>query len=190
MLYVCAGVLGLEPLQNRTGEKGGAREGWQKARQEWYTTTKAKSYHTGCEGHRVVMASTDDGVDVRIEPPSSAGDSDHEREEKEAYKSTVERLRSLVFCTDQNANMDEIRRLVCLPLPASSCGVDDAISPIRANLWSAMLLGLRPEDLIRSEFSLRFRGIMHRHFVWRFSCSLVYVVVEERNPRRPSEQFF
>lgn len=99
------------------------------------------------------MASTDEGVDVRIEPPGSAGNSDNEGGEKESYSRTVERLRSLVFCTDQNANMDEIRRLICTPLPASSCGVDDAISPIRANLWSAMLLGLRPEDLIRSDRS-------------------------------------
>jgi len=104
------------------------------------------------------MASTNEGSagdsdDVRIEPSGSAGDSEQgEKEELGSpgeMTSTVERLRSLVLCADQNANMDDIRRLIAKPLPASACGVEDAISNIRANLWSAMLLGLRPEDLIR-----------------------------------------
>ncbi|CAM9835806.1 unnamed protein product, partial [Scytosiphon promiscuus] len=32
-------------------------------------------------------------------------------------------------------------------LPDSACGKADAVAPMRANLWSVMLLGLRPEDL-------------------------------------------
>lgn len=68
-------------------------------------------------------------------------------EEMEEYAKTVERLRSLVFSESQN--IDEIRRLVVARLPDSACGTEDAISSIRANLWSVMLLGLRPEDLSR-----------------------------------------
>lgn len=99
------------------------------------------------------MAATDElRVDVRIEPPSSAGDTDtgssdeqQEEEQDAEYLELVERLRSLVFSQDQD--IDEIRRLIITRLPESACGEEDVIAPIRANLWSAMLLGLRPEDL-------------------------------------------
>lgn len=43
----------------------------------------------------------------------------------------------------------EICRLLIKRLPESACGQEDAIAPIRANLWSVMLLGLRPDDLNR-----------------------------------------
>lgn len=110
------------------------------------------------------MASTGEGTDVRIDPPGCPADSDDRREKQEGYGSIVERLRSLVFCQEQNANTDEIRRLICTQLPDSACGVEDAIAPIRANLWSALLLGMRPEDLIRLEPLVgSCRGITHRH---------------------------
>lgn len=96
------------------------------------------------------MAATDElTIDVRIEPPTSAGGGDEEQEQQEQdedeYSQLVERLRSLVFSQDQD--IDEIRRLIITRLPESACGEEDSIAPIRANLWSAMLLGLRPEDL-------------------------------------------
>lgn len=99
-----------------------------------------------------VTATTDKlRINVRIEPPSCAGDSDEEEEVEEegqrddGYSARVERLRSLVFSQDQDT--DEIRRLIVTRLPQSACGEEDVIAPLRANLWSAMLLGLRPEDL-------------------------------------------
>lgn len=99
------------------------------------------------------MASTDKPeAGERNDPPCSAGGNCAERgkeEEEEEYTFIVERLRSLVFGEHQSINIDEIRRLIVKKLPASACGVEDAIAPIRANLWSAMLLGLRPEDLNR-----------------------------------------
>lgn len=71
------------------------------------------------------------------------------------YHSTiVEPLRALVSdevpskeVTEETTK--EICRLLIKRLPESACGDEDAIAPIRANLWSAMLLGLRPEDLNR-----------------------------------------
>lgn len=99
-----------------------------------------------------MVASTDNKPEAgtRIDPPCSAGgDAREQGKEEEEYRGVVERLRSLVFGEDQSINIDEIRRLIITKLPASACGADDAIAPIRANLWSAMLLGLRPEDLNR-----------------------------------------
>lgn len=108
------------------------------------------------------MASTDKlEAGARIDPRCSAGDNDAEQgkeEEEEEYSSgVVERLRSLVY--GESSNINEIRKLIVKKLPASACGVDDAIAPIRANLWSAMLLGLRPEDLNRCAFTAD-RGII------------------------------
>lgn len=72
----------------------------------------------------------------------------------ENYSSVVERLKALV--SDESAlraltdeTTQEIRRLLMIRLPESACGQEDVIEPIRANLWSVMLLGLRPEDLNR-----------------------------------------
>lgn len=98
------------------------------------------------------MASTDDPeAGERIDPPRSTDGNEVEQrnEEDEEYSGVVERLRSLVFGEDQSINIEEIRSLIIKKLPAGACGVEDAIAPIRANLWSAMLLGLRPEDLNR-----------------------------------------
>lgn len=99
------------------------------------------------------MASADKlEVEARIDPPCSAGGDDEEQEQEkgeEEYSGIVERLRSLVVSEDQAIDIGEIRRLIIKKLPPSACGAEDAIAPIRANLWSAMLLGLRPEDLNR-----------------------------------------
>ncbi|CAM9295298.1 unnamed protein product, partial [Ectocarpus sp. 13 AM-2016] len=84
-------------------------------------------------------------VDVGKGPLDSAGDGDGEKLEEEEYARVVERLRMLVGCEDQD--LDEIRRLVVTRPPKSACGEHDAVEPIRADLWSAMLLGLRTEDL-------------------------------------------
>lgn len=72
------------------------------------------------------------------------------------YSCVVERLKGLVAGFDSSdssklakENVEEIRQLLALRLPASACGENDVISPIRASLWSIMLLGLRPEDLNR-----------------------------------------
>lgn len=86
-------------------------------------------------------------VDVGKGPLDSAGDGDGEKYEQEEYAKVVERLRTLVACEEQD--MDEIRRLIIARPPKSACGEHDAIDPIRADLWSAMLLGLRTEDLNR-----------------------------------------
>lgn len=64
----------------------------------------------------------------------------------------VERLKSLVSEKSAVVTDDitkEIQELLITRLPESACGEEDVIAPIRANLWSAMLLGLRPEDLDR-----------------------------------------
>lgn len=98
------------------------------------------------------MASTDKPeAGARIDPPCSSGDNNagQGREEEEEYGGLVERLRSLLSGEDQSINIDEIRRLIIKKLPPAACGIEDVIAPIRANLWSAMLLGLRPEDLNR-----------------------------------------
>lgn len=98
------------------------------------------------------MDSTDTAeVGARMDPPCLAGggDAEQEKREEEEYGGVVERLRSLVSCEDQSININEIRSLIVKKLPASACGIEDVIAPIRANLWSAMLLGLRPEDLNR-----------------------------------------
>lgn len=101
------------------------------------------------------MASTDNPeVGARVDPSCSAGDNVVEQgNEEEEYSGIVEGLRSLVFGETQSINIDEIRELIVKKLPASACGAEDAIAPIRANLWSAMLLGLRPEDLNRYVFT-------------------------------------
>lgn len=101
--------------------------------------------------------STEDGEMHRLEEEEGEGG-----EEKEEYAKTVERLRSLVF--SESHNIDEVRRLIVVRLPDSACETEDAISPIRANLWSVMLLGLRPEDLSRCGVCCRVsskRGINH-----------------------------
>lgn len=74
---------------------------------------------------------------------------------KDDYHSTiVEPLKALVSdklprqeVTEETTQ--EICRLLIKRLPKSACGQEDSIAPVRANLWSAMLLGLRPEDLNR-----------------------------------------
>lgn len=72
--------------------------------------------------------------------------------------SVVERLKLLLCSSDESASAaaaltdeatSEIRRLLVRRLPESACGEEDRIAPIRANLWSVLLLGLRPEDLNR-----------------------------------------
>lgn len=62
----------------------------------------------------------------------------------------VERLKSLAAMpelTEEHTN--EIRELLRARLPDSVCDDEDLIAPVRAKLWSIMLLGLRPEDLHR-----------------------------------------
>lgn len=45
--------------------------------------------------------------------------------------------------------LHEIRLLLAERLSEEACQGQDEIAQVRANLWSAMLLGLRPEDLNR-----------------------------------------
>lgn len=66
----------------------------------------------------------------------------------------VEQLKILVSRSGVEMNdvcIGEIRELLARRLPDSACaeGAEDLIAPLRAKLWSVMLLGLRPEDLNR-----------------------------------------
>ncbi|CAM9422410.1 unnamed protein product [Ascophyllum nodosum] len=63
------------------------------------------------------------------------------------HASNYERLKSLVSGELSQDVVHEIRHLLAERLPEISCRGRDEITAIRANLWSAMLLGLRPEDL-------------------------------------------
>ena len=65
------------------------------------------------------------------------------------HASNYERLKSLVSGELSQDVVHEIRHLLAERLPEISCRGRDEITAIRANLWSAMLLGLRPEDLNR-----------------------------------------
>lgn len=60
-----------------------------------------------------------------------------------------ERLKSLASGELSDDVVQEIRLLLAERLSEGACHGQDEIAPIRANLWSAMLLGLRPEDLNR-----------------------------------------
>lgn len=77
-------------------------------------------------------------------------------------------LRALVSRPREEINdkcIDDIRALLTPRLPDEVCeeGQEDLIAPLRAKLWSVLLLGLRPEDLNRFECSaesecVRLRG--------------------------------
>lgn len=60
-----------------------------------------------------------------------------------------ERLKSLASGELSEDVIQEIRVLLAERLPEEACQGQDEIAQIRANLWSAMLLGLRPEDINR-----------------------------------------
>lgn len=67
-----------------------------------------------------------------------------------SYIDTLERLKSLAAMpelTEEHTN--EIRELLSRRVPDSACSDEDPVTPLRARLWSVMLLGLRPEDLNR-----------------------------------------
>ena len=101
-----------------------------------------------------IMAPAEELLDVG-EADSLDPDIGSDSASKDNYHSTiVESLKALV--SDEPPRQEvteettqEICRLLIKRLPESACGQEDAIAPIRANLWSAMLLGLRPEDLNR-----------------------------------------
>lgn len=61
------------------------------------------------------------------------------------------RLKSLVAAPGDlgEDTIQEIRRLLTARRPESVCELEDEIAPIRANLWSVLLLGLRTEDVNR-----------------------------------------
>lgn len=93
-------------------------------------------------------------VDIATEQPCAP--SDDPPVDCEDYSRVVERLEALVagfgtFASSRMAdeNAVEISQLLALRLPPSACGEKDNVAPIRASLWSIMLLGLRPEDLNR-----------------------------------------
>lgn len=101
------------------------------------------------------MAPAEELLDVGKASSSLGGDIRSVIPGGDDYHSTiVEPLKALV--SDEVPSQEvteettkEICRLLIKRLPESACGEEDAIAPIRANLWSAMLLGLRPEDLNR-----------------------------------------
>lgn len=90
------------------------------------------------------------------DPPSKSLTQEQEQEQQrqqlQQYKvDVVEPLRTLVSRPHgeelSEDSIGEIRELLARRLPA--CVQDDCIGPLRAKLWSIMLLGLRPQDLNR-----------------------------------------
>lgn len=114
----------------------------------------AESPHQPSVSQAQTMAPAEELLDVS-KAASLGPDIGSDSAAKDAYHSSiVEPLKVLVSdelprqeLTEETTQ--EICRLLIKRLPESACGQEDAIAPIRANLWSAMLLGLRPEDLNR-----------------------------------------
>lgn len=81
------------------------------------------------------------GQDSDAFPPAAGGP---------AVGLIVERLKCLVSSEPTEAVMQEIRSLLSARIEDIGGDTeDDPIAPLRANLWSVLLLGLRSEDLNR-----------------------------------------
>lgn len=79
---------------------------------------------------------------------------EHATIQQQYTRDVVRPLRELVSRPREEINeecIDDIRGLLARRLPDGVCeeGQEDHITPLRAKLWSIMLLGLRPEDLDR-----------------------------------------
>lgn len=67
-----------------------------------------------------------------------------------SHADSIDRLKLLSALPELTEEQtSEIRALLAARLPDTICNEEDLISPLRAKLWSVMLLGLRPEDLNR-----------------------------------------
>lgn len=67
-----------------------------------------------------------------------------------SYADSLDRLKLLSALPELTEEQtSEIRALLAAKLPDTMFDEEDLISPLRAKLWSVMLLGLRPEDLNR-----------------------------------------
>ena len=135
-----------EPSFPDSGVSGGTEVAVSQIFAESPHQPSASPAQTMAPAEEVLDVGKADSLGPNIESDSAVGD---------VYHSTiVEPLKALVSneLPSQEVTEEatqEICRLLIKRLPESACGQEDAIAPIRANLWSAMLLGLRPEDLNR-----------------------------------------